>query len=88
MFDAIKNGDLTAANQLNARYRPIAQAFYSPPFLDMHNRMKEALVILGRLPKAVVRPPLMKLSDNEIHHLRDVLEKSGIRQNGAFEQAA
>ena len=32
----------------------------------MHNRMKEALVILGRQPRAVVRPPLCKLSDAEI----------------------
>ena len=37
-----------------------------PPFLDMHNRMKECLVLLGRLEKAVVRPPLMKLSEAEI----------------------
>ena len=31
------------------------------PWADMHNRMKEALVLLGRLPRAVVRPPLVKL---------------------------
>ena len=28
------------------------------PFIDMYNRMKEALV-LGKLPRAVVRPPLV-----------------------------
>ena len=31
------------------------------PFVDMHNRMKEALVLLGKLPRAVVRPPLVKI---------------------------
>jgi 4-hydroxy-tetrahydrodipicolinate synthase len=33
--------------------------FYAEPWADMHNRMKEALVLLGRLPRAVVRPPLV-----------------------------
>ena len=31
----------------------------------MHNRMKEALVMLGKLPRAVVRPPLMPLGEPE-----------------------
>jgi 4-hydroxy-tetrahydrodipicolinate synthase len=56
----------------------LAQAFYAPPFLDMHNRMKEALVMLGRLPRAVVRPPLLKLSDAEIDRLRAALEQAGL----------
>ena len=29
------------------------RVFYADPFVDMHNRMKEALVLLGRLPRAV-----------------------------------
>jgi 4-hydroxy-tetrahydrodipicolinate synthase len=28
--------------------------------------MKEALVLLGKLPRAVVRPPLVKITDAEI----------------------
>jgi 4-hydroxy-tetrahydrodipicolinate synthase len=39
----------------------------------MHNRMKEALVLLGKLPRAVVRPPLVKISDAEIGRIRDAL---------------
>ena len=31
----------------------------------MHNRMKEALVLLGRIPAAHVRPPLTPVSDDE-----------------------
>lgn len=88
LFNAIKNNDLAGAQALNNRYRPVAQAFYSPPFLDMHNRMKECLVLLGRLPKAVVRPPLMKLSDAEIEKLRSALEAAGITREGALAEAA
>jgi len=39
----------------------------------MHNRMKEALVLLGKLPRAVVRPPLVKITDAEIALIRDAL---------------
>ena len=40
----------------------MARVFYADPFIDMHNRMKEALVLLGKLPRAVVRPPLVKIT--------------------------
>ena len=45
---------------------------------DMHNRMKEALVLLGRLPRAVVRPPLVKLDNAEINRLRLALAAAGL----------
>ena len=88
LFNAVKSDDLATAQALNLRYRPVVQAFYSPPFLDMHNRMKECLVLLGRLPKAVVRPPLMKLPAAEIEQLRLALEQAGITREGALQQAA
>ena len=47
--------------------------FYADPWADMHNRMKEALVLLGRLPRAVVRPPLVKLGRAEIDRIRAAL---------------
>src|SRR5208337_3337838 len=37
--------DLKLAKRINQRMLPMVQAFYAPPFLDMHNRMKEALVL-------------------------------------------
>ena len=56
--------------------------------LDMHNRMKECLVLLGRLEKAVVRPPLMKLGDAEINRLRLALEDAGLMGESAYQTAA
>ena len=64
------------------------QAFYAPPFLDMHNRMKECLVLLGRMKRAVVRPPLMKLPEDEIARLKQALEEAGIQPDGALAVAA
>ena len=46
------------------------RVFYADPFVDMHNRMKEALVLLGRIPRAYVRPPLVKIARPEIARIR------------------
>ena len=54
------------------------EVFYAPPFVDMHNRMKEALVILGRIEKAVVRPPLQRIGDEERERIRRALLQSGL----------
>ena len=73
LFRAVEKNDLAEAKRLNERIEPTARAFYADPFVDMHNRMKEALVLLGKLPRAVVRPPLVKISDAEITRIRDAL---------------
>ena len=78
LFTAMKANDLATARAVNERIYPVAQAFYTAPFLDMHNRMKECLVLLGRQNHAVVRPPLMKLSDGEIARLRQALVAAGL----------
>ena len=54
----------------------MTEVFYTKPWVDMHNRMKEALVLLGKLPRAVVRPPLMKISDAEIANIKSALIKA------------
>ena len=61
LFRAVTSNDLAKARRLNDRIYPLAKTFYADPFVDMHNRMKEALVLLGKLPRAVVRPPLVKI---------------------------
>ena len=88
LFRAVQAGDLKAAQGINDRIVPLSQVFYAPPFLDMHNRMKEALVLLGRLDEAVVRPPLVKISDAEIARIRQALELAGIGREGALKRAA
>lgn len=88
LFEAIKDEDLARARKINDRLVPVQQAFYAPPFLDMHNRMKECLMLLGRMKRAVVRPPLVKLTQSEIDGLKAALDLAGINPEGAFAQAA
>jgi len=78
LFQAIKNKDLELAQTINERIFPLTQAFYSAPFLDMHNRMKEALVLLRRTEKAYVRPPLCKLSPIEIEKIDTALKTANL----------
>ena len=88
LFKAVQAGDLTHARAINACILPTAQCFYADPFCDMHNRMKEALVMLGRLPRATVRPPLAKLSDAEIAGIAKAIEAAGLTRDGAVAVAA
>ena len=78
LFNAVKVKNLEIAQRINDQMFPLAQAFYSPPFLDMHNRMKEVLVLTGKMEEAIVRPPLMKLSSMEINKLKKAVELSKI----------
>jgi len=78
LFRAVQASDLAAARALNERIHATARVFYADPAVDMHNRMKEALVLLGKLPRAVVRPPLVKLGAEEIERIRLALVEAGL----------
>ncbi|HZT51392.1 MAG TPA: dihydrodipicolinate synthase family protein, partial [Stellaceae bacterium] len=87
LFRAVEANDLAEARRLNDRIQPMAAAFYADPFVDMHNRMKEALVLLGKQPRAVVRPPLVKLPQYEIDRIRGALEAAGLLARGGARAA-
>jgi 4-hydroxy-tetrahydrodipicolinate synthase len=78
LFRAVQANDLATARAVNDRIWPTAEVFYSEPWVDMHNRMKEALVLLGKLPRAIVRPPLTKLPAAEIERIRQALIAAGL----------
>jgi 4-hydroxy-tetrahydrodipicolinate synthase len=78
IFDAVKRGDLAAARRVSDRIYPLVEVFYAEPFLDMHNRMKEALAILGRIDEAHVRPPLRRISEEERGEIRRVVGEVGL----------
>jgi len=88
LFRAVQGNDLEEAGRLNDRIEPTARVFYADPFVDMHNRMKEALVLLGKLPRAVVRPPLVKLERAEIARIRQALIEAGLLDKNAARDAA
>jgi 4-hydroxy-tetrahydrodipicolinate synthase len=78
MFEAVNRGDLEGARRVAARAYPVVQATYAEPFLDGHNRMKEALAILGRIDEAHVRPPLRRIPDAEREKIRRVVAEAGL----------
>ncbi|MBW1784402.1 MAG: dihydrodipicolinate synthase family protein [Deltaproteobacteria bacterium] len=78
LFQAVQEGDIQKARAINDRLEPMVRVFYAPPFLDMHNRMKVALALLGRISDAVVRPPLQSVTDAEQSRIRDALKKGGL----------
>jgi 4-hydroxy-tetrahydrodipicolinate synthase len=87
LFRAVQANDLAEARRLNERIDPMARVFYADPFVDMHNRMKEALVLLGKLPRAVVRPPLVKIERAEIVRIRQALIEAGMLDKNARDAA-
>jgi 4-hydroxy-tetrahydrodipicolinate synthase len=88
LFRAVQANDLAEARRLHERIMPTAEVFYAEPWVDMHNRMKEALVLLGKLPRAVVRPPLMKIPQAEIERIRAALAAAGLLETGEARRAA
>lgn len=78
LFRAVQANDLATARKLHDRISATAEVFYADPPVDMHNRMKEALVLMGKLPRAVVRPPLVKIPAAEIERIRQALVRGGL----------
>src|SRR5690606_6574006 len=78
LFEAMQQGNLPLAREINERMNAISRVFYRVPPIDQHNRMKEAQVLLGRFDCAAVRPPLMKLKDDEIASIKTGLIKAGM----------
>jgi 4-hydroxy-tetrahydrodipicolinate synthase len=78
LFNAVKEGNLNIARAVAERIYPLVKLFYSEPFLDGHNRMKEANAMLGRIEEAYVRPPLQPISDREREIIRRVITESGL----------
>ena len=78
LFAACQKGDVDEARRINDLLDPLVRVFYAPPFVDMHNRMKEALVLLGRIPHAYVRPPLTPVSEDERTAIQKALGAAGL----------
>jgi 4-hydroxy-tetrahydrodipicolinate synthase len=78
MFDAVNRANLEEARRVADRIYPVVQVTYAEPFLDGHNRMKEALAILGRIDEAHVRPPLRRISEAERERICRVVTEAGL----------
>ena len=88
LFRAVADGNLEEARRIAERIYPTTGAFYDAPFLDMHNRMKEALVHLGRMDAAHVRPPLVKLGEAEIAKIAAAMDAAGLTGETVYAKVA
>ncbi|MAQ45491.1 dihydrodipicolinate synthase family protein [Limimaricola cinnabarinus] len=88
LFRAVEANDLATAKAINDRIYPTVRAFYDAPLLDMHNRMKEALVLLGKMSESHVRPPLMQPSPEEIAKIGRMMEAAGLTSDTVYRNAA
>jgi 4-hydroxy-tetrahydrodipicolinate synthase len=78
LFEASSRGDMDAARRANDRLLPLLRVFYRAPYLDMHNRMKTALHLMGLLPHPAPRPPLIPILAEEREAIRAALVESGL----------
>lgn len=67
-----RDGDLPAAQRIyDDIVQPLVTTVFAPPVRDYRVRTKEALVELGVLEAAHVRPPLLPLTDTERSYVRE-----------------
>jgi 4-hydroxy-tetrahydrodipicolinate synthase len=78
MFESVKAHDYATAFAIWERLGPIARMMWGPPLRDYRPRLKEALVMLGVLRSAAVRPPMLPISDAERQTIRRLLVRAGL----------
>ncbi len=78
MLEAVKRGEIAQARAIGDRLQPLANVVFAPPVPDYRTRTKEALRLLGVIPGATVRPPLLPLDAAEREKVRAALERAGL----------
>lgn len=78
MLEAVKRGEIAQARAIGDRLQPLANVVFAPPVPDYRTRTKEALRMLGVIPGATVRPPLLPLDAAEREKVRAALERAGL----------
>ena len=80
LMSAMQADDLPRARRANDRIWPVKEAVYGAgePSGDAHARMKEGMAMRGLFRSALVRPPVLKPSPEEIEAMRAALEASRV----------
>jgi 4-hydroxy-tetrahydrodipicolinate synthase len=78
MIEAWRAGRIDEARALGKRVQRLADVVFAKPVGDYRARLKECLRILGVLESALVRRPLMPISDDERAYLARILEEVGL----------
>ena len=78
LWKAVEAGNLRLAREINEKMYPLIRAFYTSPLIDMHNRMKCALNIMGKQKYCISRPPLLPVKEEERKVIEEALIKGGL----------
>jgi 4-hydroxy-tetrahydrodipicolinate synthase len=78
LYEATTRGDLKAARAVNDQLAPLTQAIYAAPSINYYSRMKAAMHMMGHLPNAVVRPPLIGSKAAEVEVIRAALRHASL----------
>jgi 4-hydroxy-tetrahydrodipicolinate synthase len=78
LWQYVRRNNLLDAREVADWIYHWTRVIYSSPPVDAHSRMKVALVALGRLREAVVRPPLVPLSPREREAIAEGLHLAGL----------
>lgn len=83
MIDAWKAGKVDEARELGRRVQRLADVVFAAPVANYRARLKEALVMLGIIERADVRPPLVPIPAAERELLETTLVDVGLREGRA-----
>ncbi len=78
MHEAARAGDLERASALRDMLQPLCDAIFSAPVRNYRARVKHALVRLGVIDEAHVRPPLLPLDAAEQDLVDRALKEAGL----------
>lgn len=78
MLEAVRAREFDRAVSLWERLKPLVDVIFAPPARDYRARLKEALVLLGVIKDATVRPPLVPISREDRVRIRLALVAAGL----------
>lgn len=76
MLNLVKQGDILKAQEIWNVIGPLEALIFSPPLRDYRPRIKEALTMLGVIPRATTRKPFFPISNAERDKVRQALKKA------------
>ena len=77
MVDLAVSGRFAESKRIMDRLTPLERAMFAAPVRNYRARAKEALVMQGILPRATVREPLLPVSQDERHAMRNAMIEAG-----------
>jgi 4-hydroxy-tetrahydrodipicolinate synthase len=77
MVDLAVSGRFAESKRIMDRLTPLERAMFAAPVRNYRARAKEALVMQGILPRATVREPLLPVSQDDRHAMRNAMIEAG-----------